>query len=229
MRVRDFAANATLDGHRFAGKPHVAALDEVERLIALNPDLLLLNTHTSLAKVERLREAGITVFNMGQMRGLETFGPNVLQIATLIGAPERGQRFLDTFNQRLNRVAEDLPNQERKTAVYLTVFGRMLYGGAAHTSHHDVLTKAGLIDVAASRYEGWPRLSTVQLLELDPQIIVVGTGGGQTLCELPGTEGLRACANGRAGIIEGPQELWGDAGVNMLPATEYLFDAVYER
>lgn len=222
-----YSGSSSLEGYRYAGKPQVAALKDIEAIVALKPDLLLLNTHVAIAKVQRLREAGITVFNLGEMRGLSTFERNVRQIALLIGQPERGEDYLRAFNRRLHAVTAQLPKEGRKTAIYLSIFGRQFYGGAANTSYSDVLRSAGLVDVAAKKYEGWPRYSTPQLLELNPEFIVLRAGAGKALCALPGADHLQACKNHRAGIIEGPQELWGNPGPGILVAAETLFDRVY--
>src|SRR5690606_10543541 len=43
-------------GYLYEGKPHVDPLKELERLIALSPDLLVVSTLSSGARLERLRE-----------------------------------------------------------------------------------------------------------------------------------------------------------------------------
>ncbi|MEN9581477.1 MAG: hypothetical protein RJA70_4486 [Pseudomonadota bacterium] len=224
-----YSGESPVDGHKFSGKPHIPGADDVEALLHLKPDLLFISTQTSPAKVARLREAGLTVFNLGEMRGLRTFPHNVRQIAALVGAEAQGEHYVRTFEERLSRVAVGLPSAARKTAIYLSVFGTQMYGGARNTSHHDLLESAGLIDIAANVYEGWPRLTTVQLLELDPELIVLKEGAGVGFCELAGASGLRACANTRSGIIEGPQDLWSAPGANLLPASELLHRLAYKQ
>jgi iron complex transport system substrate-binding protein len=224
-----YSRESRLQGYRFEGKPAIAAMDDIEAILQVKPQLLLLNTHTTLAKVERLRAAGVRVFNLGEMRGLDTFSRNTRSIAALIGEPARGERYLATFHRRLAAITSTLPEADRKTAMYLSVIGKQLYGGARGTSHSDVIRSAGLIDVASLEFEGWPSLSLVDVLELDPDFIVTHESGGEFLCQLPGAAKVRACSKERQGVIEGPHELWSDAGAGMLPAAEYLFERAYPR
>ena len=229
-----YSAKSTWDGFRFHDKEQVAALKDVEAILSLKPDLVILNTHAADAKIQRLRDEGLVVFNLGQMRGLETMTTDIQQIGALVGEDDRAARLLSRFQKRLRAVAapkrSDGRSDERSDGQNGHLSQRLWQSavrGAAHTSFHDVIENAGLIDIAAKTYSGWPRLSTVQVLELDPDVIVVSEGKGTMLCGLAGAELLRACQNGRAGIIEGPSGLWADPGLGILDAAEFLHDRVF--
>src|SRR5262249_13169867 len=72
-------------GHRYAGKALIESLADVESIVALAPDLLLVNDYDDRARAARLREAGIVVFDLGDMQGLVTLLPNIAQVAALVG------------------------------------------------------------------------------------------------------------------------------------------------
>lgn len=212
--------------HRFAGKPVVDRIDDLEAVLALSPDLVIVNGLGDPRKIARLREAGLTVFDLGHMKGLATFLEDIRTVGTLIGAPERGERFAQSFEARMRQAAADVPVAERRGAMWVGAIGNQLYGGASGTSYHDVLVHAGLRDVAAERFDGWPVYSAEDILALDPELVVTEDGHGQIFCRYPGLASLAACREPDR-IVELPDAIASDAGAGMLAATEALRRAVY--
>lgn len=212
--------------HRFAGKPTVADLGDLEQVLELAPDLVLVNHIGDPRRVARLREHGLDVFDLGAMKGLRTLVSDIREVATLLGHPERGERYVARLVQRLRAVAADIPPERRRRALYVSIHGTRLYGGTRGTSYHDMLRFAGLVDVAAARDRGWPAYDAEDLLALDPPLVVTGLGMRERLCRHPGLGRLRACRDPQ-GIIELPDGLLSDPGPGMLAAAERLRRRVY--
>jgi iron complex transport system substrate-binding protein len=227
-RIAAFSGRAprVRDAYRYAGKPHVDATRRMEELIALAPDLVLVNSLGEHSWVARLRESGLVVFDLGPMWGVETFLRNLAAVGLLVGRPQAAREVAWHFEQRLRAIARDLTPEQRRRALYVGVFGNQMFGGTRGSSYHDVLTYAGLVDVAAERYQGWPTYNPELLLTLDPEVIVSAPGGRSALCARSELALLRAC--GRAGrVIEIDAELLNDAGFGMLDAAELIHAAVY--
>jgi iron complex transport system substrate-binding protein len=110
--------------------------------------------------------------------------------------------------------------------MYLGTHGGQLFGGTRGTSYHDVLVHGGLVDAAAERYEGWPALTSEQVLELDPELLVTAEGKADELCHIPGLERLRPC-RGEGRIVEVPAAVLIDPGTPMLEAAEAVRRAVH--
>jgi len=213
-------------GYRYSGKPTLRGPGDLEALLTLGPDLVLGSGLVAGSdRVARIRDAGLTVFDLGEMRGLSSLLPNIVTIATLLGRAETGRELATRFEQRMRRLAAAIPERERPGGLYVSLFGDVLYGGTDGSSYHDVLTAAGIRDVAAERYVGWPRYTPEQLLALDPELIVTHDGMARSLCAHPGLGQLRACRNQR--IVELDGALLGDPGLAMLDAAESLFEAVH--
>lgn len=221
-----FSQENEFRAHQFAGRPHLSALDDLETLIALRPDLLLLNTLGSGTKVSRLRDAGIVVFDLGEMRGVAGFVDNARVIAKLVGRPALGERYAKQFQARLERVAAEVPQKDRIDAAYVSVFGTNVYGGGRNTSYDDVLRYAGLENALAAEYQGWPDLSVEELLGLDPALIVTHTGMRQSLCQLSGLAALKACRHPTRSVVELSPSILSDPGSGMLIAAEMLHERV---
>lgn len=223
-----FSARAPLawDAHRYAGKPSLDPTRRLEHLLELEPDLVLVNSLGESAWIEQLRAAKVEVFDLGPMWGVDTFLRNVEAIGWLVGRPEAARELAARFRSRLGAVARHLAPSQRRSALYVGVHGNNLLGGTRGSSFHDVLAYAGLVDVAASSYHGWPSYDPEALLTLDPDVIVTQLGMRRALCERAELGRLRACGtNGQ--VIE--VEAWrlNDAGLGILEAAEEVHQAAY--
>lgn len=210
-----------LGPHRFESLHSIDGAS-VEQVLALDPDLVIVSGMSAGGQVAQLRDAGVQVFVMGEMRGIESFLEDARDIAGLVGEGPAGEALGRRLAERMRMVAADVPEDARPRGLYLGVIGRGLYGGANHTSYHDVLTAAGLRD-AVAHLDSWPELTPEQVLELDPDVVVVHEGTGRLLCERDGLRTLRACQReGGARVVELPSGLLNDPGLGMLPCAERL-------
>ncbi len=221
-------APLTRDAHRYAGKPSTDATRNIEQLLKLKPDLVLVNSLGERAWVDRLRESGLVVFDLGPMWGVQTFLQSVSALGELTGRPEVARDLAAHFLTRLESVARHLPAADRRKALYINIYGSHMYGGTRGSSYHDVLSYAGLIDVAAKDFQGWPTYTPEVLLTLDPDVIVTHTGLRSSLCERGELGGLTACSP-RGAVIEVDGNLVSDAGLGMLDAAELIHHAAYPK
>jgi iron complex transport system substrate-binding protein len=220
-----YSAHRGSQAYRYAGRPVIEHLDDLEEILALHPDLVLSSEIGDPRPVARLREAGVPVFDLGKRGGLATLIPNIHEMADILGHPERGDRFARALVEQMNAVAADVPPSRRPRAMYLSVYGSDMFGGGPGTSYHDVLQAAGLVD-AATGYRDWPQYTIEQVLTLDPDVIVTNTGMRPRICEHAGLSMLRACQDA-SGVVEIDGALMGDAGPPMVEAAWAVRTAVH--
>jgi iron complex transport system substrate-binding protein len=176
--------------------------------------------------VQRLRDAGLVVFDLGPMWGVTTFLHSASAMGWLLGRPEAARDLADHFLMRLEAVAKHIPRAQRRAAMYVAVYGSQMYGGTRGSSFHDVLSYAGLVDVAAKDFQGWPTISPEVLLTLDPELIVTHTGMRAAFCDRTDLAQLKACGRGGS-VIELDAARLNDAGLGMLETAELLHRAAY--
>ena len=226
-RIIAFSARSAfaIDAHRYSGRATIETIEDTERIASLRPDLVLVHNVAEARRVERLRETGLIVFDLGPMEGMATLPDDIRVVAALCGAPARGDHYLAVLERRLAAVARDVAPGARREAIYLSIYGDRFFGGTVGTSYHDVLVAAGLRDAAAARYRGWPQYTVEQLLSLDPEWIVTREGMRASICDPPVLHGLTACARDRVVEIDG--DLLDSAGPGMLEAAEAVHDSAY--
>jgi iron complex transport system substrate-binding protein len=210
-------------GYQYAGKPQMVAAGDVEHVLALKPDLFITNSFGTPSKLTRLREAGVEVFDLGEARGLSSLVADAHIVAALVGHPERGERFLANFTRRMAHVAAAIPVSERHRGLYVAIYGNQFFGGGAGTSYHDVLTAAGVIDLAPPNF---PSYTPEQLMAIDPEVIVTKRGMKRSICERSPFDRMRACTTGIVVEITGDQ--FDDPSTGMLDAAEQVFAKIYE-
>lgn len=213
--------------HRLGDRPRLSGLDALEAIIDLHPDAVLVSPFDAAdARAARLREAGIAVIDCGEARGAAALLTAIERLGAVFAAPDRARDLARSWRRRFDLVAARVPAAARRGGIYLSVYGDRLFGGTVGTSYHDVLTAAGVTDLAAGRWRDWPEYTVEDLVALDPPLIVTKRGMADVLRRLPGMAGVAACAD-RAGIVELDPALLDDAGLAMLDAAEALCDVVY--
>ena len=210
----------------YADKIGVEQAGDIETIIELRPDIVFINNFVDRRHVERFKDAGLNVFDLGPMEGLRTLPTNIRQVAGVLGAPARGEAIVESLLADLESVADDIPEERRRRGLYVGIHGDRLFGGARGTSFHDVLAAGGLVDVATEAgFTGWPAYTSEQLLGLDPPWIVTNTGTERVLCSHPGFDALSACRRNRIRGIR--TDLLTDPGLGMVEAARAIRNAVY--
>jgi ABC-type Fe3+-hydroxamate transport system substrate-binding protein len=221
-------------GARLTGKQRFKELGDLERIVALEPDLVIVSNYLAEpGRVERLRERGIPVFDLGPMLGKRTLEKNMRDLGSLLDQRLLGERLAQAFQRRMEQVAAHVPPEKRKRALYLNRYDTQLHGGTVGSSYHDVITAAGLIDVAAPKdglggdaRAAWPRYRPEDVLAMDPEIIVTVRGKGVQLCAMPGIDRVKACRIADS-VLELDEWQLNDPGPGMLVTAEQLCDQAY--
>jgi len=211
---------------RFAGKATLSPGLEPESVISLGPDLLLANNVALIGALERLRGAGVVVFDLGPMNGLPGLLSSIDRVGALLGREVHAAQLRASVLNRLDALRDAVHGRQRPRGLYLGLHGGVVTGGTVGSSFHDVLHFGGVDDIAAASFSGWPTYTSEQLLQLAPRLVVTQEGMGDPLCRRPGLAALPACGSeGR--IVELPSDLLIDPGLALVEAAEMLYARVH--
>ncbi|MEO1481091.1 MAG: ABC transporter substrate-binding protein [Myxococcota bacterium] len=209
-------------GFRFGNTPGIQRSQDIERVLVLRPDLVVVSKFVGDDYVTRIRENGVEVFDLGEMRGVQDTLPNVRSLAALLELTERGERIASHYARNLAALEAAVADRDPPWGIYLTVLGDSFFGGSAETSYGDLLHYGGVRDLAAARgFSGWPRYSPEQLVSLNPSLIVTSQGRSEMICSNPLLERLAACQTGGR-IIEMPAGNHSDPGLGLVDAAQDL-------
>lgn len=177
---------------------------DIERLVALSPDLVIVSEYTDADFLRLLQRSGLRVY---QMRGLDSmagFRQAILDLGTAVGERAAAERLVARYDATLADVATRLRGASRP---------RVLYWANPHTAGGGtaigaLIECAGGANAAASLgLRGIVPLDAERAFTADPDVVLVGTGWGtaQALRDHPLLSQMRAVKSGR--VIELPTEL----------------------
>ena len=137
--------------HQIANLPVISFRDDPERLLALQPDLVLIRPMLSRAypkMVTRLQQSGVTVVSL-QPTSMDTLFRYWQDLGQLSGHQAEANRMIGRFGAvlaEINLQVEHIPQQERKRVYFESIHKRMKTFAASSMAIF-VLESAGGINV----------------------------------------------------------------------------------
>lgn len=158
----DAAAPFSYHRARAGGLPQVRA--RVEDVLALRPDLVIRSYGGGPAAATLLARAGVPVLQLGYADDLGRVRANLAEIATALGAPDRGKARLADFDRRMAALGQAAG--PRLATLYMTPGGATSGPG---TLIDDMLRAAGRANYEAAA--GWRALPLERLAHEAPDRI----------------------------------------------------------
>ena len=197
-----------------------------EKVIALNPDLVLIDASTGpKAAIDTIKAAGISVVETPESWSLKDLPIKVRAVGQAIGAQDQAEELVKQLNQSLN--ASSVTNSPRVAFLYLRGTSSVYLIGGAGSGADSLLTAIGAIDVGAQTLDRpFNTLTAESLAALNPDVILVmskgleSVGGIEGLLKLPGV--AQTAAGKNSAVIDVDDSLLLSFG----PRTPSLVDAL---
>lgn len=145
----------------------------VEAILALQPDLVIVQENTNKAFVDSIKDTGLKVFVAKVPTNLEMVEKRIERISTALGEAERGQKMLKDMNRKIALVQgkmAQIPEDKRKIAMAYSLQGVF---GSSKGLFHDICTRAGLRNGAAlAGLERGEHLSKEKIVSINPDIFI---------------------------------------------------------
>ena len=192
---------------------------DLERLIALQPDLVVVSEYTDPDFLYLLQKSGLRYHRMEGLRDLPGYRKAILDLGAAVGANERAQALVT----RYDAVLADLARRLRGAAA-----PRVLYWASGMTAGGGTAIGA-LIDSAGARnvgaeigVAGIGPVGAERAFVADPDVILIGVwpGARAAVVEHPLLSKTRAVREGR--IVEMPTELLVTLSHHAAAASWYL-------
>ena len=144
----------------------------IERIIALRPQLILVSTASQLESFTRqLDEQGIAVY-VTDPRSLEDVFRSIRTLGELLGEAERGEKLSDDLRGRASAV-EEAVKSSKPVRVFYQVSAAPLYTIGRDAFLTDLIRRAGGQSVTANTPGAFPRFSDEAALASQPEAIVM--------------------------------------------------------
>ncbi len=145
---------------------------EVERIVALRPDLCLAIKDGNPRHVaDRLQGLGIPVYAVDP-RCLPAIIATIRELGDLLQVPEAATALAQDLERRYQRVAELSRRVTYRPRVFLQIGTSPIVSAGSNTFLDELLQLAGGRNLAAGKIP-YPRFSVEQVLALQPEVIII--------------------------------------------------------
>jgi iron complex transport system substrate-binding protein len=148
---------------------------DIEQIVGLNPDVVLSTRYSKLDAKELLRKSSIPYHELTRFETVADIDANIRSIAKALGEVEKGESLLREMHHRLDQTVKLLPADRRSWRALYLAPGEWTAG--RRTTFDVIIRSAGLQNAAASAgLTGNIRIGIEQIIGIDPDLIIVGTG-----------------------------------------------------
>lgn len=143
-----------------------------EKIVSLNPDIVLGGAGITSEAVKKLRELGITVIAV-EPTSIDEVYASIALIAKATDTMEQGQKVIAQMKAEHAQVTDALKgiSEDAKPKVWVEL-DNTLYTTGKGTFMDQMVNLAGGINIAGNE-EGWPQFTPEKVIELNPSVILV--------------------------------------------------------
>ncbi len=160
-------------------KPKVGGFTlNLERVVALKPDLVVLQADAQPREIERCRKMKLPVLAL-EARSIDGVIVALRQLGNATGRDRAAAELIGTMHRRLSAVTPRLWGLQlvlQRPRVLAVVGWEPLIVAGGGTFIDDILRRAGAENIAAGARGAYPQFSREQLLNIRPDYIIVPEG-----------------------------------------------------
>ncbi|ADC66209.1 periplasmic binding protein [Ferroglobus placidus DSM 10642] len=146
----------------------------IERVLALKPDLVVASYGNGLETIETLRSLGVYVIAFDP-KSIEDVMRSIYLIGVATGKENEAKELVRKMAERIDKVREKVKN-EKKVRVAHIIWHDPIWVSGRETFADDVIRLAGGVNVF--NFTGWKIVSVEDLIAANPEVIVVNSGSG---------------------------------------------------
>ncbi len=143
-----------------------------EKIIALQPDLVLVDTWQDANIVKQLRDANLNVIVTNTLTNVDQQKEMLRLLGNITNNAAKAEDIVNWMEQKLKAVSDKLAGLKEDQRLTIIDYSEMGSTSGKDTNFDDVVTRAGLINpVSKEGLAGWPELSKEMIVKYNPDII----------------------------------------------------------
>jgi iron complex transport system substrate-binding protein len=157
-------------------KPKVGSYIDlnIEKIITLGPDLVIgTKDGNNPGIVDLLEQAKIPTYIVNPRNVVEVID-TIRIIGSLCGVGEKADRLAQGLKARFDRIKKGVETQ-KKPLVFLQINLHPIMTVNRNTFHHDIITLAGGINMAADSSISYPRISIEEVINKKPEVLIISS------------------------------------------------------
>jgi iron complex transport system substrate-binding protein len=152
-------------------KNHLTTADP-EVIVSYHPDLVFVASYTDAGVIKQLRDAGLTVFLLGNFSSIKDIENNIMLVGQAVGADTQATKLVDDMETRLKAIADAVKDEKPQTVLY---YGPEKSSDGPCSTVDDVIAHAGGVNIvtAAGIKDPYPQVSDEFIVKQDPDFILL--------------------------------------------------------
>lgn len=143
----------------------------IEKIMEINPDIVIASTHFKEDVLKKLDELGIKVLVLYGPESFEGVYETIEKVGTILNREEEAKTVVNEMKDKVEYVTSRVEGREKPTVYYVIGYGEFGdFTATGETFISKMIEMAGGINVAKDA-QGW-KYSIEKLLEKDPDIII---------------------------------------------------------
>jgi iron complex transport system substrate-binding protein len=216
-------------------KEKVGGLEfNVEKVISLNPDLVLAHASTaqsSEAGLQQLKDAGVPVLIVNDAKNFDEVYESIEMIGTAAGAKEKADQLVSDMKSKLEEIktkAQAIKEEDRKSVMVEVSPAPEIYAAGKNTFMDEMLSAINAENIISE--EGWPKMDSEAIIERNPDVIVTTHGFytedsvGNVLSR-DGWQDITAVKNKQVAAVD--SDMVTRSGPRIIEGVEELAKAIY--
>lgn len=176
-----------------------------ERIIALNPDLVLVAPYNSADFLKVIERSGLPVYRNDAFFSIDQIETGILDLGKRVGEETRAQDLVQRMRDRRKRLADKVADVARRPRVLFWSAGMT---AGTRTTINDIIREAGGVNVAAETKLSEPaEIAPERVIAADPDYILLSHWSADArenrIENHPLLKNLRAVQEKRVIVIEG--------------------------
>ena len=143
-----------------------------ERIVELNPDVVVAYIIGEKAQIDQLEAAGIKVFVIESATSFDDVYSDIVQLSEVMGIEETGEKVVADVQAQIASVEEKVATVETKKKVYYEISPSPdIWTSGGGTFQQEILTAAGVENVFEEQ-SGWLSVTDEDVIALNPEAII---------------------------------------------------------
>lgn len=162
----------------------------LEKIIELEPDLILASHGNPIELIDQLERLNYTVVGLNP-KNIDDVISSITMVGKITGKDEEATKLTEEMEERIEAVLSKTSNlvENNRPRVLYVVWYKPLWTAGSGTFIDELIQKAGGANIAGD-IPGWPQMNLEVVLGKNPQVVIVGEGHPGGLVETVRKESL---------------------------------------
>jgi iron complex transport system substrate-binding protein len=145
----------------------------LEKINALNPDLVIGFRGNPLRILSRLRSLHLPLFVLEMGTDLETLFGVIKKIGAITQKEKKAEILVESLKKRYDRIQSALRDVQHEPTVFFSLYGTGLWTGGKGSFLNDLVGKARGVNIAGNIPRKWLHYKREQLIHDNPEVIII--------------------------------------------------------